>query len=380
MSQPPGVRPRDVWTVIWVTLAVAAGLWLLYEVKRILVWILLAAFLAAVVGPLVDRLARRVSRGLAVALVVVGIFAAVGGVTYAFGRPLVEQSARFVENLPKTVDQVRQAPVVRRVVERFNIEDRVAKVAPDLPKRLIGLSGPVLAAFRTLGQLVVALITIFVLTIFFLLYGPTFLRSGLDLVSDLRRREQLRTIGRKVGRVFSGWLAGNLLTSGVAGLGSLIAFLVVGLPYSLLLALWVGVADLLPLVGATLGALPAVIVAFIHSTTAGIVVTAFFILYQQFENHVIQPAVYGRTIRINPFVVLVAVLIGVELAGFLGALLALPAAGAIQVIVEEVIDERRRRRVHQPHEVEAERLALGSNPGANGGQAPSERSLILPGE
>ena len=122
------------------------------------------------------------------------------------------------------------------------------------------------------------------------------------------------------------------------------------------------------------------IVAFILSSSAGIVVTAFFIFYQQFENHVVQPAVYGRTIKINPFVVLVAVLIGVELAGFLGALLALPAAGAIQVIVEEVIDQRRQRLVHQPREVESERIALATGTDANGSPLAAERSLILPGE
>jgi predicted PurR-regulated permease PerM len=378
MSQSSRVRPRDVLTVLWVTLAFLAGLWLLFEMRRILVWILLAAFLAAVVGPLVERLARRISRGLAVTLVVVGLFVAIGGTTYAFGRPLVQQSARFVQNLPETVDRVRQAPVVERVVDRFNIEDRVRSVAPDLPKRLIGLSGPLVDAFTTIGHLVVALLTIFVLTVFFLLYGPSFLELGLGLVGNLRRREQVREVGRRVGHVFSGWLAGNLLTSLVASVTALITFLVVGLPYSLLLALWVGVADLLPLVGATLGALPAIIVAFLHSTTAGIVVVAFFVLYQQFENHILQPAVYGRTININPFVVLVAVLAGVELAGFLGALLALPAAGAIQVVIEAVVDARRQRLVHQPAEVERDDLVLPDDGPPGDGSAPT--SLILPGE
>lgn len=105
--------------------------------------------------------------------------------------------------------------------------------------------------------------------------------------------------------------------------------------------MWVAFADLIPLVGATLGAIPAVIIAFTVSIPVGIAVIIFFVLYQQFENHVLQPAVYGKTIRLNPFLVLLAVLVGVELAGFLGALLALPVAGIIQIVVLDVLDERR---------------------------------------
>jgi predicted PurR-regulated permease PerM len=145
-------------------------------------------------------------------------------------------------------------------------------------------------------------------------------------------------------------VAGNVVTSFIASLASIVTFSVMGLPYGVLLGLWVGVADLIPLVGATLGAIPAVIVAFLHSVTAGIVVTAFFIVYQQFENHVLQPAVYGRTIRLNPFLVLVAVLVGVELLGFAGALLALPVAGVIQVIVADVVAHRKDRLAATPEE------------------------------
>jgi predicted PurR-regulated permease PerM len=125
-----------------------------------------------------------------------------------------------------------------------------------------------------------------------------------------------------------------------------------GLPYAFLLALWVGIADLIPLVGATLGALPAIIVGFLHSTPAGIVMVVFFVVYQQFENHLLQPIVYGRTIRLNPFLVLLAVIVGVELAGFLGALLALPVAGVIQVVIEELAPGV--ARIAPPAEIEGE--------------------------
>ena len=133
-------------------------------------------------------------------------------------------------------------------------------------------------------------------------------------------------------------MAGNVLTSLVAGVSALVAFLVLGLPYATLLALWVAIADFIPLAGATIGAIPAIIVGFIVSPLAGIVVTIFFVLYQQLENHVLQPAVYGKTIALNPFLVLLAILVGIELAGFVGALLALPVAGILQIVVLDVLE------------------------------------------
>jgi len=213
----------------------------------------------------------------------------------------------------------------------------VGNVSDRLPQELLGFSGPLFAAFASLGQAIIGMISIVVLTIFFLLYGPALVELVRDAIANRRDRERAQRLGQRSMQAVSGWVLGNLLTSIVAAISSLVVFGILSLPYASLLALWVGVADLIPLVGATLGAIPAVVVAFLQSTTAGIVTLAFFILYQQFENHVLQPVVYGRTIRLNPFLVLLAVLIGVELAGFLGALLALPVAGIAQVALDEFI-------------------------------------------
>jgi predicted PurR-regulated permease PerM len=116
---------------------------------------------------------------------------------------------------------------------------------------------------------------------------------------------------------------------------------ILGVPFAFILALWVAFADLLPLVGATLGAIPPVFVAFLDSPGLGIATIVFFVVYQQFENHVLQPVVMSRTVKLNPLAVFVAVIVGVQLAGLLGALLAIPVAGALQVVVRDVWDERR---------------------------------------
>ena len=335
-SRASHVTPRDVLVVVGVVLAVALALFLLFELRRVLVWLFLAVFFAAVLAPLVDRVERAVARrGAAVAIVVVAITLLLGGIAFAFARPVITQSVEFADDLPATIDRIRDAPVIRDLRERFDIDSRVGSVGSDLPNQLVGLSGPLLTVFASIGQAIVGFISIVVFTIFLLLYGPRLVRTSDEALPDQVRGPTTRIAERSM-RAVSGWVVGNVLTSVVAAIASLMALLALGVPYAFLLALWVAVADLVPLIGATIGALPAIIVAFLHSVTAGIVLTVFFIVYQQFENHVLQPLVYGRTIRLNPFVVLLAVVIGVELAGFIGAVVALPVAGVIQVAVEEL--------------------------------------------
>ena len=332
------ITPRDVFTVLWVGLLFFLVLFLLYELRRLLIWLAVSIFLAAVISPLVNLIERRgLRRGLAVTVVIVGLLIVLGAVGYAFIEPLIDQANNFADDLPGLVEEVRQAPVVKDVLERFNVEQGLEQTSEDLPQRLIGYSGAVIAVFKTIGEVIIGTVTIFVLTIFLLLYGPEFVAAGVLLIRDPKRRETVQTIGNEISRAVSGWVAGNLLTSLIAAVVTLIFLLVLGLDYSVLLSLWVAIADLIPLVGATLGALPAIIVASIDSLPKGIIVTIYFIAYQQLENHVLQPYVYGRTIQLNPFVVLIAVLIGAELAGFFGALFALPVAGIIQVLLNHAM-------------------------------------------
>jgi predicted PurR-regulated permease PerM len=341
-NRPPRrVNPRDVWTVLWVAFLFAVTLFLVYEIRRILVWIFVAVFAAAVLSPLVAFLVRRgLKRGLAVAIVITALVVVGGGVTYGFVKPLVNESVKFADNLPQLVEDVRDAPVVKSVLDRFNIQNTVDTASEDLPRRLLGLSGPIVSAFKTVGELLIAGLTIFVLTIFLLLYGPQFFETALAQIHDADERTRVQALSHDVLKAVSGWVAGNVVTSIIAGVVAMIFFFIVGIQYVVLLALWVAIADLIPLVGATLGAIPAVVVGFVDSPAKGIAVLIYFIAYQQLENHVLQPFIYGRTIQLNPFVVLVSVLIGVELAGFLGALFALPVAGAVNVLVAYAMKER----------------------------------------
>jgi predicted PurR-regulated permease PerM len=158
----------------------------------------------------------------------------------------------------------------------------------------------------------------------------------------------------------TGYISGNLLISLVCGVLTFVVLLIAGVPFAGLIALFVGLADLVPLVGATIGGVVAVIAGFVHSVPAGIAVVVFFLVYQQLENHLLQPLVFARTVKLNPLTVIVAILVAVELAGVLGALLAIPVASIVQVIARDVWDHRRGRPKEVPTVGEERRPADGT--------------------
>jgi predicted PurR-regulated permease PerM len=155
-------------------------------------------------------------------------------------------------------------------------------------------------------------------------------------------------VGQDIYRTVGGYVTGNLAISLIAGTLTTFVLLLTGVPFAVALGLLVAILDLIPLAGATIAAIIIGTVAFLHSVVAGIVVVVFFILYQQVENHLLQPLVYGRTVQLSPLVVLVAVLVGAEIAGVLGALAAIPVAGGIQVILMDYLRARRERAIETP--------------------------------
>jgi predicted PurR-regulated permease PerM len=175
-----------------------------------------------------------------------------------------------------------------------------------------------------------------------LLEGPRWMERIYGLLPE-ESRPRWRKVGNDIYRTVGGYVTGNLLISVIAGGSTTIVLLALGVPFAVALGLLVAILDLIPLAGATLALIVVGAVAFLHSILAGVVVVVFFIMYQQIENHLLQPIVYGRTVQLSPLIVLIAVLIGAELAGILGALGAIPVAGAIQVIVIDQLQQRRAR-------------------------------------
>ena len=188
----------------------------------------------------------------------------------------------------------------------------------------------------------IALLTIFVLVLLLLLEGPK-MRAGLLGIMSAARAERYSLIAREVNRSVTGYMLGNFLTSLIAGLVVFVTLLLLGVPFPFLWALWVALVDFLPMIGGALAGIPTVLFAAGHSLTAGIITLIVFVGYTQIENHLLNPVVMSRTVRVNPLLVLVSILVGASLGSWIGgtfgafvaALLAIPAAGAIQVLIRE---------------------------------------------
>ena len=381
MSQQPLAPKRNPvpWRTIWATIGsvvlTLAAITVVKSVSRVLIWIVIAGFFAIVLSPPVDFLEQKVKvrRSIATILVMLTVLGALGGLLYTFITPIVNQSQEFADNFPRYVEEAKagEGPL-GGVVKRYDLDRRIEERREDFQKALNNLGSNSLDILKGVGNAVAAALTIFVLTILMLLTGPRMMRTGLGALSP-PAAERVRHVAGDCAKAVTGYVAGNLLISVIAGIASFTFLWVADVPFRTVLALWVAFADLIPMVGATLGAIPAVIVAFLNSTTLGIATVVFFIVYQQFENHVLQVTIMSKTVDLNPLVVLVAVLIGVELTGLLGALLAIPVAGVIQVLGRDVYDEHRGKWKDEPT-IGKEEVPISELPGtlapAGGGGTP----------
>ena len=350
LEQSRPVPVRTILATIGLVLATGLGLWLVVRLARIEAILIVAAFFAVVLNSPVEMVHRRlhVRRGLAVGIVFLVFFGALAAMLYAFITPLVEQGQKFADDYPRLVREARAGKgPVGGIVKRFKLDEWLDENREKINDQFSQLGGGAFNVAKGVAAAIAAAITVIVAALLMILYGPTMLAGALGMLSP-PRRTRVEAVLRDCSRALTGYVFGNFLISIIAGGATFIALWILGVPFHGVLALWVAFADLIPLVGATLGAIPAVIVAFLDSTTSGIVVLVFFIAYQQFENHVLQVQIMARTVQINQLVVLVSILVGVELFGLLGALLAIPAAGVIQVIVRDLWDNRRGRLKDEP--------------------------------
>jgi predicted PurR-regulated permease PerM len=221
-----------------------------------------------------------------------------------------------------------------------------------------GLTAPAAGVLSGVATAVTGTVTVLVLAYLTVLEGPRIVDGFTNLFSSTTG-ERIRRVGHDCAKSVTGYISGNLLISVICGGLTYVVLLVMGVPFAGLIGLFVGIADLMPLVGATIGGVVAVLAGFIHSVPAGIVVLVWFVLYQQLENHLLQPLVFKRTVQLNPLTVIIAILLGVELLGVLGALLAIPVASMIQVILRDVWDHRRGRPKAEPTVGEEQRPADG---------------------
>jgi predicted PurR-regulated permease PerM len=337
------VRPRTILVVLGILLATLGLLAFIYLAWHVITWILIAVFLALALNPAVEWFERRgLRRGYSTALVVLLALGAIAGLGFLLVPPLVDQVRSFIDYVPQVIDDLTAGRGPFGFLQtKYHIVDRVqSAIQKQGPGGVLGITGAGLAVARGVVTAVAGAVAIGFLTFFMLLDGRRLVERFYNfLPADARPRWQ--RIGTEIYKTVGGYVTGNILISVIAGIAAAVILFILGSDYAIALAVLVGVLDLIPLAGATLAAVLVSAVVFVElGWVKGVIIIVYFILYQQLENHVLQPVIYGRTVQLSPLVVLISVLIGAELAGILGALAAIPVAGIVQAVGREFLGRR----------------------------------------
>src|SRR5918995_443609 len=356
---------RTVAAALLTAVVVLVALLLLWQVRTFIAWFVIALFLAAVLNPAVNWLQRRhhlIKRPLAIALIYLGLVVALLFVVGIFLPLLVDQINGFIRFV-NTAAQAPEGPTeyikgllkqngLGGLVQRFDVE------LSDLRKQLGAVVGNL---FSATGQVAIsaagflaALATVLTLTFFLILGGDRYVNATVGLFAERHQPLVRRLLGQAAGAV-SGYVTGNLAISLICGVTTFVVLLLLGMPYAAPLALLVAVLDLVPLMGATLGGALLVIVGLFVEPWKAVVLLVFVLVYQQVESNLLQPLVYSKAVQLNGLVILIALLVGGQLLGVPGALLAIPVAEIIRILVTEILAYRRSRQ-------EASRPAVVSSP------------------
>jgi predicted PurR-regulated permease PerM len=357
-----------VIALVDINAALIVGLWVL---RTIVLYVVVAFFITLLLTPATRFLKRRgMSHGGATLLVFLVGAAALIGLVYLFTSPLVTAAEHFGRDIPNLVREAKKGHgLLGRLVYRFHLQKYLSESSSKITSQITKILKPATAlsvgeaAFST----IVAIVTIAILTFFTMLEAPRMWQGFLGMFRS-NTADRLRLVVDETIRSITGYMLGNGLTSIIAGVISGVTLAILGVPFALLLGVFVALVDLLPLVGGLLAGVPVVVIAAIHSVPAGIVMLIVFLAYQQLENHVLNPVIMSKTVRLNPFWVLIAVLVGATLGGrvagglgaFIGALIGIPFGGAIQVIIREL--RKGPDAVVRPEEVHGELTATLREP------------------
>jgi predicted PurR-regulated permease PerM len=335
---------RNIVRVVLVVVCVAAVLYLMFLLRRPIGWILISIFLAVALSPVVNYLDRRMKRGFAIALTYLGLLLVPIMLIALIVPPLITEANNFAENVPQYADDltkfVQENDRLREINKDYDVTGKLEEEAGKLPERLGGAAG----TLRDIGFGIVnslfALLTILVMTAFLLGSGPVW-RDQILASRPPKQRQRLRRSLEHMASAVSGYVAGALTIAMIAGIQTFIVLSILGVPFSGPLAVVAGLMSLIPMVGATIAAvLIGVVTLFENFPTATIIWAIWAIVYQQLENNLIQPQIQKRTVKVHPFITIVAVLFGGTLLGVLGAIVAIPVAASIQILFREYVDLR----------------------------------------
>ncbi len=331
-------RMRSVLGVLALLLGVAAAVEFVVLAQAALTLIAIALFLALALNPGVAFFQRRgLGRGTAVGAVYALALLAFALLGLVFVPPLVDQVTKFNDALPGLVADLTQGHGQLGFLERdYQVVERVRDATSGKGSEVAGAAAPVVSVAKGVAATVIGVVIIAFLTLFMLLEGPQWRRRVDELVPE-RSRAPIERIGAGVYKGVSGFVIGNLLASFLAGLFVTVIFLVVGIPYAIPVGLFVALIEVVPYLGPLVATLVVTGVALTEGVAPGLVVLALILVYHLVEGHTLRPMIYGRALSLSPLAVLIAILLGIEVAGVLGALVAVPLAGSIQVVIAELL-------------------------------------------
>ncbi len=312
--------------------------------SQVLLLVVVSMFLAIGLNPLVERLIRAgLHRGPAVGVVFLGTILAVVGIGYAIIPPVLDETTQFVQALPANIDHLRKSETINGLNERYGVLDSLQAYVNSGNLNATNIGARVAGGVIGLGRFVLgalfATLTVLILTLYFLAALPSIKRQVYALVPASRRR-RVTFLGDEILLRIGGYVSGMVTVALIAGIAAYTFLRIIDVPFALPLAIVAGALSLIPMIGATLALILLATTAFFTSVGAGIATIAFYLVYQQVENYFIYPRVMRRTVDVPPAVTVVAALSGGALMGIVGALLAIPIAAAIQLIMIEVIIPR----------------------------------------
>jgi predicted PurR-regulated permease PerM len=342
---------RTVAVALLTTVVVLVAIFLLWQVRTFIGWFVIALFLAAVLNPAVNWLQRRhrlMKRPIAIGLTYLGVLVALLLVVGIFLPVLVDQingfskfvttAANAPEGPTKYIEGLAKDNGLGGLFQRFSDQlHELRKQLGEVLQNLLSASGQIALS---VAEMIAALATVLTLTFFLILGSERYVNAGVGLFPERHQPLVRRLLSQSAGAI-SGYITGNLAISVICGITTFIVLLILGMPYAAPLALLVAVLDLIPLVGATLGGALLVVVGLFVEPWKAVVLLVYIVVYQQVEGSVLQPLVYSKAVQLNGLVILIALLVGGQLLGIPGALLAIPVAEIIRIVVTELVAYRR---------------------------------------
>jgi predicted PurR-regulated permease PerM len=341
------VSNRTVVRVLILVLLSLVGLAAIQKAAPALILLFTAVFLALALNAPVHWLAERLpgkrkgSRSIATALSFMVIILFFVGFVASIVPPLIKQTGNFIDAAPRLIDDVRSSDgQLGKIITKYHLQDDIDKFSSELSTRMEGAAS---AAYSTAGKVtgsVFATLTVLVLTFMMLVEGPRWIRLMERFVPE-HHHPRLERLAADMYKVIKGYVNGQVILAAIAALMLLPALIILDIDYPAALVVIVFICGLIPMVGHTIGAIIVTIVALFSSPLSAIIILAYYFLYQQIENYLIQPRIQANSTNMSPLLVFASVIIGVNFNGLLGGLVAIPIAGCIRILMIDYMKNHR---------------------------------------